>query len=132
MVMRYLQLREGGGRALTAPPKVSTRQLPGWTVLQWVAPVCTRAGVVTPIRTICRAATGDCDPIYGGCMGVAYCITPYTTKTSHSHSGFCDGHRVAGSLAVFGQSQYVTTVAALSMAHFGVATPCRQGEDNLK
>ena len=35
--------------------------------------------VVTPISTVLRAATGDCDPIYGGCVGVAYRISPYST-----------------------------------------------------
>ena len=43
--------------------------------------------VVTPIRTVLRAATGDCDP-YAANVGVAYCITPYTTKKSRSHGGF--------------------------------------------
>ena len=43
--------------------------------------------MVTPIRTILRAATGDCDP-YAANVGVAYCITPYTTEKSCSHGGF--------------------------------------------
>ena len=36
---------------------------------------------------------------YTADVGVAYCITPYTTKKSRSHVDFCDGHRVTGSLA---------------------------------
>ena len=84
--------------------------------------------MVTPISAVLRAATGDCDPVYGGCR----CVTPYTTKKSRSHSGFLrrsQGHRqfssaVTRSLAVFGRSQIVTPVAALSTAHIGVTTPC--------
>ena len=41
---------------------------------------------------------------------VAYCITPYTTKTSHSDGGFCDCHRVTGSLAAW--SHTVTPVSS--------------------
>ena len=71
-----------------------------------------------------RAYTAD--------VGVAYRITVYTTKKSRSHGGFLrqsQGHRqfssaVTRSLAVFGRSQIVTPVAALSTAHIGVTTPC--------
>ena len=61
---------------------------------------------------------------------MAYRITPYTTKKSRSHGGFLrrsQGHRQFSSLrsqAVFGWSQIVTPVAALSAAHIGVTTPC--------
>ena len=63
---------------------------------------------------------------------MAYLITPYTTKKSHSHGGFLrrsQGHRqfssaVTRSLSVFGRSQIVIPVAALSTAHIGVTTPC--------
>ena len=65
-------------------------------------------------------------------VGVAYRITPYTTKKSRSHGGFLrrsQGHQqfssaVTRSLAVFGRSQIVTPVATLSTAHIGVTTPC--------
>ena len=93
-----------------------------------------------PISAVLRAATGDCDPDVGVAyritpytadVGVAYRITPYTTKKSHSHGGFLrrsQGHRqfsstVTRSLAVFGRSQIVTPVAALSKAYIGVTTP---------
>ena len=39
---------------------------------------------------------------YTADVGVAYRITPYTTKKSHSHGGFLQrsqGHRVTGSFA---------------------------------
>ena len=52
--------------------------------------------VVTPIRTVLRAATGDCDP-YAANVGVAYCITPYTTKVTQSRWIFAT---VTGSPAV--------------------------------
>ena len=44
-------------------------------------------GMVTPISTVLRAVTGDCDP-YTADADVAYCITPYTTKKSCSHGRF--------------------------------------------
>ena len=68
-------------------------------------------------------------------MGVAYVITQYTTKKSHSHGSHTVttslmeakvGTRlVTSSLAVwshtaFGQSQAVTPVTALSMERIGV------------
>ena len=38
-------------------------------------------GVVTPISTVLRAATGDCDPVYGGCRcGLPY----YSVKVTQS------------------------------------------------
>ncbi len=88
-------------------------------------------GLVTPISIVLRAATGIVTP-YTADVGVAYRITPYTTKKSHSHGGFLrrsQGHRqfssaVTRSQAVFGRSQIVTPVAALSTAHIGVTTPC--------
>ena len=46
--------------------------------------------MVTPISTV-GVATVDCDPVSSGCkcgMGVAYRITPHTTKKSHSHGVF--------------------------------------------
>ena len=83
-------------------------------------------GVVMPISTVLKAATP-----YTVDVGVAYRITPYTTKKSRSHGGFLrqsQGHRqfnsaVVRSLAAFGRSQIVTPVAALSTAHIGVTTP---------
>ena len=80
-------------------------------------------GVVTPISTISRAATGDCDPD----VGVAYRITPFTTKKSRTHGGFLrrsQGYRqfsgtVTQSQAVFGRSQSVSS----KYAHTGVTTP---------
>ena len=88
-------------------------------------------GVVTPISIVLRAATGIVT-LYTADVGVAYRITPYTTKKSRSHGGFLrrsQGHRqfssaVTRSQAVFGRSQIVTPVAALSTAHIGVTTPC--------
>ena len=79
-----------------------------------------------PISTVLKAATP-----YTVDVGVAYRITPYTTKKSRSHGGFLrqsQGHRqfssaVVRSLAAFGRSQIVTPVAALSTAHIGVTTP---------
>ena len=90
-----------------------------------------RQGVVTPISTVLRAATGDCDPVYGGCRcGLPYYSVYY--QKSRSHGGFLrrsQGHRqfssaVTRSQAVFGRSQIVTPVAAPSTAHIGVTTPC--------
>ena len=68
---------------------------------------------------------------YTADVGVAYRNTPYTTEKSRSHGGFLrrsQGHRqfssaVTRSQAVFGRSQIVTPVAALSTAHIGVTTP---------
>ena len=79
-----------------------------------------------PISTVLRAATP-----YLVDVGVAYRITPYTTKKSRSHGGFLrqsQGHRqfssaVTRSLAAFGRSQIVTPVAALSTVHIGATTP---------
>ena len=68
-----------------------------------------------PISTVLRAATGDCDPVYGGCRcGLLY----YSIKSQAVTVDFCNGHRVTGSLAarsqaVFGWSQAVTPVTAL-------------------
>ena len=81
-------------------------------------------GVVTPISIVLRAATGIVTP-YTADVGVAYRNTPYTTEKSRSHGGFLrrsQGHRqfssaVTRSQAVFGRSQIVTPVAALSTAH---------------
>ena len=90
--------------------------------------------VVTPISAVLRAATGDCDPVYGGCR----CGLPYYNYTilrilpkSHESRWILrqsQGHRqfssaVTWSQAVFGWSQTVTLVAALSTAHIGVTTP---------
>ena len=91
----------------------------------------TGQGVVTPISIVLRAATGIVTP-YTADVGVAYRNTPYTTEKSRSHGGFLrrsQGHRqfssaVTRSQAVFGRSQIVTPVAALSTAHIGVTTPC--------
>ena len=90
-------------------------------------------GVVTPINIVLRAATGIVTP-YTADVGVAYRNTPYTTEKSRvrSHGGFLrrsQGHRqfssaVTRSQAIFGRSQIVTPVAALSTAHIGVTTPC--------
>ena len=63
-------------------------------------------------------------------VDVAYLITLYTTKMLHSHGRFfqwSQGHWqfssvVTWSQAVFGQSQAVTPVAALSMALIRVTT----------
>ena len=67
-------------------------------------------------------------------VGVVYC----TQLKHHTVTvDFCDGHRVTGSLAawswlqaVFGQSQAMTPVVALSTARIGVAT-CWQKAANL-
>ena len=77
-------------------------------------------GVVMPMSTVLRAATP-----YTVDVGVAYRITPYTTKKSCSHGGFLrrsQGHRQFSS-AVTGYFSTVTPVAALSTAHIGVTTP---------
>ena len=86
--------------------------------------------MVTPISTVLRAATGNCDPVYSGCR----CGLPYYSVYYKSHAVTVDlrrsqGHRqfssaVTRSQAVFGWSQTVTLVAALSTAHIGVTTPC--------
>ena len=39
-------------------------------------------GVVTPISAVLRAATGDCDPVYGGCRcGLPYYYVYYQKVT---------------------------------------------------
>ena len=81
---------------------------------------------------VLRAATGIVTP-YTADVGVAYRNTPYTTEKSRSHGGFLrrsQGHRqfssaVTPSQAVFGRSQILPPVAALSTAHIGVTTPCK-------
>ena len=90
-------------------------------------------GVVTPISTVYLELRPAIVTPYTADVGVAYRITPYTTKKSHSHGGFLrrsQGHQqfssaVTRSQAVFGRSQIVTPVAALSTAHIGVTTPWR-------
>ena len=94
-------------------------------------PFFSSQGVVTPISTVLRAATGNCDPVYGGCRcGLPY-YSIYYQKVTQSRWIFATvtGHRqfssaVTRSQAVFGRSQIVTPVAALSTAHIGVTTPC--------
>ena len=79
-----------------------------------------------PISTVLRAATPCTVDV-----GVAYRITPYTTKKSRCHGGFLrqsQGYRqfssaVTRSLAAFGWSQIVTPVATLSTTHIGATTP---------
>jgi len=64
-------------------------------------------------------------------VSVAYHISPYFYKKSRSHGGFLLrslGHRqfstvVTRSQTVFGWSQILSLVTALSMAHIGVTTP---------
>ena len=89
-----------------------------------------KQGVVTPICTILRAATGDCDPVYGRCRcGLPYYFVYYQKVTqsrwilrrSQGHQQFSSA--VTRSQAVLlGRSQIVTPVAALSTAHIGVTT----------
>ena len=56
-------------------------------------------GADTPISTVLRAVTGDCDLVYSGCRcGLPY-YSLYTTKKSHSHGGFLRRCRVTSSLA---------------------------------
>ena len=64
-------------------------------------------------------------------MGVVHRVAPYTTQKSQSHSGFLSksqGHggfsgEFTQSQPNFRQSQNVTPVAAVSIAHIGVTTP---------
>ena len=68
-------------------------------------------GVVMPISTVLRAATGNCDPVYGGCRcGLPYYSVYYQKVTqilatvtespavlaarSRGHRQFLDGHRL--------------------------------------
>ena len=72
-------------------------------------------GVVTPIRTVYLELRPAIVTLYTADVGVAYRITPYTTKKSRSHGGFLrrsQGHQqfsstVTWSQAVFGRSQIV-------------------------
>ena len=89
-----------------------------------------------PIQgVVLRAMTSDCGPIYGKCrcgMGVAYRITPYTTKKSHSswwifanttkksrsHGGFLrrsQGHQQFSSKVT--RSQVVVIISATCTSH---------------
>ena len=75
--------------------------------------------MVTPISTVLRAATGDCDPVYGRCR----CGVPYYQKVTQSRRIFLrrsQDHRQF-SIAVT-WSQTVTPVGA---AHIGATTPCK-------
>ena len=72
-----------------------------------------------PISTVLRAATGDCDPVYGGCscgMDVAYYITPHTTRVMQSQWHFAT---VTGSPAcsLAARSQAVIPITALQDYH---------------
>jgi len=50
--------------------------------------------MVTPIGTVLRAVTGDCDPIYGRCRcGLPYCLQKVT-----SHGRLLPQSLVTGSL----------------------------------
>ena len=88
-------------------------------------------GVDTCICAILTAATRLGDPIYWE-MGVAHRIAPYTTANSQSHCGIlpksqghgCFSGRVTRSQPNFMRSQTVTPVAAVSIVHIGVTTPC--------
>ena len=97
-------------------------------------------GVVSPISTVFRAVAGDVT-LYTEGVSVLTVFLHILQNKSHSHSGFCHGHWVTGSLEVWscGQQQFssvvtwlwtvfcrshiVTPVSALSTVHIGVTIP---------
>jgi len=84
-------------------------------------------GVATPISTILRAVTGNCDP------DVSICLPYFSVfyKTCHAVAvdfAMVTEHRQFSSMitwshTVFCQSQIVTLVSALSTVHIGVTIP---------
>ena len=76
--------------------------------------------MVTPVCAVLGAATGDCDPVYGGCG----CILPRghaaVAAWPQGQQQFSSG--VVQSQAGLGQSQIVTLLTALSMVHIGMTT----------
>ena len=78
-------------------------------------------GVVTPINIVLRAATRIVTP-YTADVGVAYRITPYTTKKSRSHDGFLrrsQGHR-----------QFSSAVTRYVTGSFWTVTNCDPGRSS--